>query len=319
MGDYLKQLLLFFLLITSLAFSQSVYITKTGKKFHTSDCSYLKSSKIEISLNDAIGRGYSPCSRCNPDKTNMYESDLRKIKVYVGNDKTEVANSSSFSFVMPAHSLDEQIISHYAYCLSYDEEYEQAKWVAYTITTDKTDVKVKRTNNFKPDPLVKTGSADNLDYKGSGFDRGHLCPAADMSWSPQAMDESFYYSNMSPQGPSFNRGIWKTLEEQVRVWLSRDDTLSIVVGPVLSPGLKKIGHNGVSVPEYYYKVILDYSEPEIKEIAFLMPNQKCNDDIFNYAVPVDSIEKVTGIDFFPNIPDTLEQRLEKQFSLEKWK
>lgn len=119
---------------------------------------------------------------------------------------------------IPTVKTTDEIVKHLSYTLSYNEKHEQASWVAYELTEAKTHKVVNRTNDFRPDNAVRTSSATNVDYQGSGFDRGHLAPAADMSWSEKAMEESFYYNNMSPQVPGFNRGIWKKLEEQVRQW-----------------------------------------------------------------------------------------------------
>ena len=120
--------------------------------------------------------------------------------------------------------------------------------------------------------MISTGSASLPDYKGSGYDRGHLAPAGDMKWSTTAMSESFYMSNMSPQEPSFNRGIWNRLESQVRRWAIDNGSVYIATGGVLTDGLKTLGSNSVSVPQYYFKVILDYQEPDIKGIGFIIPN-----------------------------------------------
>ncbi|GAH82191.1 unnamed protein product, partial [marine sediment metagenome] len=130
----------------------------------------------------------------------------------------------------------DDIIRHTAYTLKYKEKYEQAEWVLYKLTAERVKGSYKRTNDFRPDPMVKTGSATLSDYKGSGYDRGHLAPAGDMKWSTTAMSESFYMSNMSPQNPGFNRGIWKKLEGQVRTWATDNEEIYIVTGPVLSEG-----------------------------------------------------------------------------------
>ena len=120
---------------------------------------------------------------------------------------------------LPLMEHGDEIVKHTAFTLCYSEAHEQAKWVAYHLTAEMCDNSgEERTNNFRTDPDVKTGSASPEDYKKSGFDRGHLCPAGDMGWSEQTMSESFFMSNMSPQAPSFNRGIWKKLEEQIRVF-----------------------------------------------------------------------------------------------------
>lgn len=212
----------------------------------------------------------------------------------------------------------DQIIRKTGFSFLYNEPHEQATWVAYQLTQSETQGFVERTDNFREDPLVKTGSATSADYQGSGFDRGHLAPAGDMGWSTSAMSESFYYSNMSPQVPAFNRGIWKRLEEQVRLWAIDYDTLYVVTGPVLTADLPKIGPNQVSVPRYYYKVLLDYSEPEVKGIGFVMPNQGSKLSLQQYAVSIDSVERLTGLDFFHRMADDQEGLIEKQLCVSCW-
>jgi endonuclease G len=210
------------------------------------------------------------------------------------------------------------IITHAAYTLEYNEAHEQASWVAYVLTKEKTVRVAERTNKFLSDPMVKTGSADNGDYAKSGYDRGHLAPAADMGWSAKTMSESFYFSNMSPQVPAFNRGIWKRTEELIRTWAIAYDSLYIVTGPVLNGNLPSIGANQVSIPQYYYKVILDYHQPEVKAIGIIMPNAASFYPIQHFAVSVDSVEHLTGIDFFPLLSDVEESKLEKQLCIPCW-
>ena len=210
------------------------------------------------------------------------------------------------------------VISHAAYTLEYNETHEQASWVAYVLTKEKTTRVAERTNKFLSDPMVKTGSADNGDYSKSGYDRGHLAPAADMGWSAKTMAESFYFSNMSPQVPAFNRGIWKRTEELVRTWAIAYDSLYIVTGPVLNGKLPSIGANQVSIPNYYYKVILDYHHPDVKAIGIIMPNAASSELIQHFAVSVDSVEHLTGIDFFPLLNDVEESKLEKQTCIPCW-
>ncbi|MDR0802526.1 DNA/RNA non-specific endonuclease [Fluviicola sp.] len=219
---------------------------------------------------------------------------------------------------IPATLPEEFIIRHTAYSLVYIEEHEQAKWVAYELTEEKTSNKFERTNKFMVDPLVITGSANDKDYEKSKYDRGHLAPAADMGWSETTAAESFYYSNMSPQVPSFNRGIWKKAEELARSWAIENKQIYIVTGPVLTAGLKTIGPNQVSVPNYYYKVILDYSQPDIKGIGFIIPNAASQKELKTFAVSIDSVELLTGIDFFPLLPDSEENVIEKTLCTDCW-
>jgi endonuclease G, mitochondrial len=219
---------------------------------------------------------------------------------------------------IPFSNSTDRVIDHLGYSFLYNEAHEQASWVAYELTKLETDKLYDRTNKFLCDPLVKSETACNADYLRSGFDKGHLAPAADMGWSATAMKESFYFSNMSPQDPSFNRGIWKRLEELVRDWAIQNNSIYIVTGPVLSEGLLTIGANKVSIPKFYYKVILDYTEPEIKSIAFIMPNAGSKDNLQNYAVSIDNVEKATGIDFFPSLPDEQENEIEKELCVACW-
>lgn len=219
---------------------------------------------------------------------------------------------------LPKITKQDVVIKHLGYTLSYSEKHEQANWVAYELTATETIKKVNRSNDFRPDMAVMTGSATNEDYQGSGYDRGHLAPAADMGWSVQAMEESFFYSNMSPQVTGFNRGIWKKLEEQVRQWAVDNKVLYVVTGPVLENNLPTIGPDKVSVPRFYYKVILDYTEPELKGIGFIIPNASSTISLKSFAVPIDSVEHITGIDFFPTLPDEQERVIEKTICLNCW-
>jgi endonuclease G len=190
--------------------------------------------------------------------------------------------------------------------------------VAYTLTKAKLSENSERGNQFKPDPLLTRGSASNEDYKASGYDRGHLAPAADQGYSEETMKESFYLSNMSPQEPGFNRGIWKRLETRVREWSDIDSALYIVSGGVLNEGLKTIGPNRVAVPASFYKVILAYRKGNPTAIGFLMPNKKSTRDIRWYQVTVDSVEHVTGIDFFCKLPELMEQQAESTVDTTFW-
>ncbi len=231
---------------------------------------------------------------------------------------TELDVLASPNMEIPATENEKSIVHHTAYSLLYSEEHEQAIWIAYELTSEETNKKFDRSDKFIVDPAIKTGSATNADYKGSGYDRGHLAPAADMSWSNQTMQESFYYSNMSPQDPSFNRGIWKKLEELVRTWAVENKSLYVVTGPILSSGLSTIGPNNVSVPNYYYKVLLDYSQPDFKAIGFIIPNQGSKADLSSFAVSIDKVEALTGLNFFPNLPDQQENSLESSICTSCW-
>ena len=209
------------------------------------------------------------------------------------------------------------VVEHTYYSLSYIEEHEQPEWVYYLLTTDMVNGNAERGDDFRPDAKVKTGSAELSDYKSSGYDRGHLCPAADMKQSDEAMSETFFMSNMSPQMPSFNRGVWARLEQKVRDWALADDSLYVVTGPVFIENIGAIGANKVTVPGFYYKVL--YSPKRGKMQAFLLPNRDgLKADWATYSVSVDLLEWLTGIDFYAAMSDDAEAKLESGNDYDSW-
>ena len=222
------------------------------------------------------------------------------------------------SVYLPKIDSTENLIQHYAYSLVYNESHEQAKWVFYKLSQELLDGPFKRKNNFKQDPLILSGSANHIDYKGSGYDRGHLAPAADMTWSELAMSESFYYSNMSPQSPSFNRGIWKKLETKVRKWARDFDSIYVTTGPILDSNLMTIGAS-VSIPEYYFKSIIGFKKGITTAIAFVLPNTASKAPLIDYAISVDSLEIISGINLHFNMESQIQDSLEKTLCMSCWK
>ena len=208
-----------------------------------------------------------------------------------------------------------ELVKHTHYSLSYSEKHEQAEWVFYEINKERILGLVNRTDDFRSDKSISTNSASLDDYKSTGYDRGHLAPAYDFSFSTSAMSESFYMSNISPQHPSFNYGIWKDLEDLVRKW-GANNTLYVVSGPVFGSCASTIGSNNVCIPESYYKVIYDPLEERM--IAFVMPNEKGTKSLKEYVCTTDYLEKITNIDFFPILDDKMERKLESAKHILKW-
>ncbi len=230
-------------------------------------------------------------------------------------------DGNELSFYYPTADLSNGgIVEHLAYSLDYNEDHEQADWVFYELTRDEVEKKIaKRKDNFKPDPSATISSALPTDYRKSGYDRGHLCPAADNRWSEEAMDQSFYMSNMSPQHPDLNRKIWAELEEQVRQWAVENEKVYVATGPLLNDGFKyKIGESGVSVPNYFYKVVADLTGDEIKGIGFIFSNGENNGELKNYAFPIDMIEERTKIDFFYKLDEEIQTQIESEVVIEDW-
>jgi endonuclease G len=224
--------------------------------------------------------------------------------------KSKNLNSNDY---MP--TANGELVKHTNFSLSYSEQHEQAEWVFYEINKERILGLVKRTDDFRIDKSISTSSASLGDYKSTGYDRGHLAPAQDFSFSTSAMSESFYMSNISPQHPSFNYGVWKDLEGLVRKW-GANSTLYVVSGPVFGSCISTIGSNNVCVPESYYKVIYDPLEERM--IAFVMPNENGIKSLKEYVCTTDYLEKITNIDFFPILDDKLEIKLEKARHTSKW-
>lgn len=222
---------------------------------------------------------------------------------------------------IPTLKEGDAVIRHSALFLCYDEKHEQAKWVAHIIHPDVISGGFSRSNDFREDTLVLTGTATKEDYWNTGYDRGHMAPSADFRWSRKALSESYYYSNMSPQKPELNRESWALLEDKLRYHVVvTGEPLFIMTGPVLEDGLPVIGTvNKVSIPKLNYKIALDITGDEKKAIGFIMRNGKNEYPTFSYAVSIDSIERLTGLDFFPALPDELENRLEAMTDVEPWK
>ncbi|UJH66311.1 DNA/RNA non-specific endonuclease [Allomuricauda sp. SCSIO 65647] len=218
---------------------------------------------------------------------------------------------------LPSSSLD-QLVEHQNYMLSYSEPYEQAEWVAYRLLKEHLTYDDRERPYFVEDPKVRTKSADWRNYKGSGYDRGHLCPAGDRRFSEQAYNETFYTSNIAPQKKDFNAGVWNRLEQQVRYWGKRYGELNVITGGVLEPGLKEIGDEGVDVPQYFYKVVFREDGNELHVLAFLLPHAETTAKLNTFVVALDSLESVTGIDFFEKMPEQFQSRIERNIDTSPW-
>lgn len=218
-------------------------------------------------------------------------------------------------------NTENEVIEHGAMILGYNETHEQANWVSHVVIPAVNKGNLSRTNDFRRDSLVSTGSAVKADYWYSGYDRGHLAPSADFRWSGRAISESYVYSNMAPQRPELNRESWANLESFIRkhVWV-KNEPLYVITGPIFDEQMETItqGPNVVSIPKRFYKIILDITGEEKKAIAFVMPNELCKQAMVSYAVSVDAVEEMTGLDFFSNLDETLEKELEASFDFSKW-
>lgn len=220
-------------------------------------------------------------------------------------------------FFLPT-STTGQIVHHQGYSLSYSEQHEQAEWVAYELKKSHLSNTNFERPYFEVDKAIKTGAAHWRNYKNSGFDRGHLCPAGDRKYSQEAHDETFLTSNISPQRNEFNAGIWNTLEQKVRYWAQKYDGVFVVTGGVLKGNLQTIGDEYVAVPKQFYKIVMDANNAKLKMIAFLLPHENSSKPLYEFVMSVDEVERLTGIDFFAELDDELEDRLEASSSYKDW-
>lgn len=251
--------------------------------------------------------------QASKDQASLTQSALEELKLLrIHKDLMQLG--------YPIQPLLGQTVRHTALVLNYNEQHEQANWVAHIITPEIIQGNRSRSNDFRQDSLVRTETPVTADYWDSGFDRGHLAPSADFRWSQKALSESYFYSNMSPQRPELNREKWAELEGKLREVVIREHTqLYVVTGGILTDSLPSIGVvNQVSIPEFYYKVALMQSDKGSKGIGFILPNRATSYPLMSFAVSIDSVEKRTGINFFPTISPSEEKELEGQFDPEWW-
>ena len=205
----------------------------------------------------------------------------------------------TFGQVDVIRDTTKQYVEHSAYSFVYNEEREQADWVLHLNTIEHlTNPVIKRKNSFRYDKAVTTKSAGSADYKKSGFDRGHLAPAANMLWDTLAMQESFFMSNMSPQRPGFNRGIWKSLEAYVRKYALSEDSVYVYSGPIYEGVIETIGVNEVAVPSHYFKIVWTYKTGIYKVHCWVLPNHKTDKSLDSFLVPIQVVEHMSGLDFY---------------------
>ena len=208
------------------------------------------------------------------------------------------------------------LINHTYYSLSYVGTHRQSECAFYWLSPASIQGKQTRTDDFRIDPKVKSNPVSTSAYSGSGFDRGHLCPAADMALNLTAMSETFYMSNMSPMTPSFNRGIWSSLEEWVRNAALANSGLYVATGPILSTSCGTLA-GGITVPCTFYKIAFK-DGPNPKMIGFVLANAGSSLALKSFAVSIDEIERRTGLDFFSQLEDGLESQLESKVNLNGW-
>ena len=233
-------------------------------------------------------------------------------------DTSQVPYYERLEIPQSKKKLKEQVVEHKGYTVSYNTTWLIPNWVAYELTDEEVVGQISRADKFVPDPDIKGRCSTTDDYKGSGYDRGHMAPAGDMKWDAKAMEESFYTTNICPQNHNLNAGDWKELEEQVRDWAIKNEKVYVVCGPIVKKNYATVGANNVAVPDSFYKVVLMYRDGSWRSLGFVFANKAGNKPLDTYAKSIDEVEKLTGLDFFSVLPDEIENEIEKNGSFEEF-
>lgn len=215
------------------------------------------------------------------------------------------------------NGMTSQIKEYTGFTLSYNKDNRTPNYVAWELLGTEVSTEWPRNDNFWQDNDIN-GCTKHSDYTGSGYDRGHMCPAADQKWSEQAMIDCFVMANMCPQLHDLNAGAWEKLEEKERIWAKRDSAILIVAGPIYTDGDTYIEKSKVKVPDAFFKVLIAPYLDQPRGIAFVYPHMKCPGNMQEYATTIDEVEKITGFDFFSALPDEIENKIESEYSFTDW-
>lgn len=235
-----------------------------------------------------------------------------------GDNKNHPLHYPALETVGIPDNMTSQIKEYIGFTISFNKDNKTPNYVAWELLGEETTGEHERTNKFWTDPEIE-GCPNTKDYTNSGYDRGHLCPAADQKWSEQAMADCFVMANICPQNHSLNAGAWNTLENKERQWAQRDSAIMIVAGPIYTnDDTQTIGQAKVRVPGAFFKVLMAPYLKEPRGIAFVYPNMTAPGNMQDYAMSIDELEKLTGLDFFPSLPDEVENKVESSFSFKEW-
>ena len=238
-------------------------------------------------------------------------ADRRFLQAQSSNTTNKSFRHSS-GLEIPAYNKDAFIIYYTGYTVCYDEANKIPLWVAYELTSEEANGTIGRNGkNFRPDEKLNAVQADNYDYRGSGWSRGHMAPAGDFKWDEQAMWDTFYYTNCCPQDEKMNNGSWNVLENKVRSWACHFGNVYVITGPIIGKNLNgKIGVHQITVPDAFFKALLVNSDGEYHGIAFIMQNNSITQPLNESYLSINTLEMESGIDFFPELDDANEERIE---------
>lgn len=245
------------------------------------------------------------------------QTDTRHIDI---NEAETVIRTVNLEIPAKLKDRSEKIMRRSNYTVSYNRNWNLPNWVAWELNKNETKGKNNRNEEFTSDPeLPKVNQVEPWDYSGSGYDRGHMCPAGDNHFDAKAMNESFYMSNICPQNHELNTGKWNDLEIACRRWANKYGEVYIVCGPIIDKRKgKRIGkEHDIIVPEQFFKVILITSTKPARAIGYIFENNGSDRPYKAYSI--DEIEQKTGMDFFPNLPDNIEDIVESRYEVSDWR
>lgn len=246
---------------------------------------------------------------------------LRSCTTETSGDYYPATYTATEETALPTYDSSDLIIRHTGLTLSYNTSANTPKWVAWELTRYEAETKTaERSDRFRPDPILpERNQVTTNDYTNSGYDRGHMCPSADMRWSMESMDDCFLLSNICPQAPKLNQQWWEHTEEACRRWAEKYGSVLICCGPIYDSKTKHeyIGSaHLIAVPDGFYKSVV---EPNTEMgIGFLYTNDETRQTMEDAAVTIDEIERVTGYDLFHLLPDDIEEKVEAQCNLRDW-
>ena len=253
----------------------------------------------------------------NSDKSDVPNTSDRKKNA---NQKKSFEVKQGLEIPIGKANVPSLLLYREGYTTSYNVDTRTPNWVAWHLTANHTNGSAKRNGiNFQADEDIPAPRVDTYDYMRSGYDRGHMCPAGDNHWSQKVMEQSFLMTNICPQVPALNSGPWNTIEKQCRAWAQVYGDVYIVCGPIyFNQKHKTIGKNKIQVPEAFFKVVLRL-KGEPKAIGFICRNASAKGHKkTDYVNSVDEVERITGMDFFSQLPDDIEQQIEGQADIKDW-
>ena len=233
---------------------------------------------------------------------------------------TSFSMSAQKNLELPKIKSGEIIIHHTGHTLSYNPVWVLPNWVAYELRAEELEGDAERARYFSPDPLLdKYPRAEHWHFTNSGWVRGHMVPAGDLKYSQEAMNDSFYTSNVCPMNMKFNNSIWKRLEEKSRKWAVQYGHIYIITGPIMGCNINgKVGDSDIMIPDKFYKAVLAPYKGSYLTIGFIMDNaEETQVKLRDFAVTVDDLEELIGTNLFANLDLLTEMKIEKQLPLKE--